>query len=155
MDRTESNSSCRELSNGGLESVVTLLVHWQINYSCASPGKAIQLYHLYIYISIEISAESGCLSICVPAFVPLLQLVTLSTAIHRVLSATHPILNTQYNRRQWRFRPGGQSINSASLEISRPFVAIDSSSKLPSRRLYIFAGESIRSCHPQNHSFCS
>ena len=26
MDRTESNSSCRELSNGGLESVVTLLV---------------------------------------------------------------------------------------------------------------------------------
>ena len=25
----------RELSNGGLESVATLLVRWQINYSCA------------------------------------------------------------------------------------------------------------------------
>ena len=44
MDRTESDSPRRELSNGGLESVVTLLVRWQINYSCASPGKAIQLY---------------------------------------------------------------------------------------------------------------
>ena len=43
MDRTESDSPRRELSNGGLESVVTLLVRWQINYSCASTGKAIQL----------------------------------------------------------------------------------------------------------------
>ena len=32
MDRTESDSPRRELSNGGLESVVTLLVRWQINY---------------------------------------------------------------------------------------------------------------------------
>ena len=44
MDRTESDSPHRELSNGGLESVVILLVRWQINYLCASPGKAIQLY---------------------------------------------------------------------------------------------------------------
>ena len=49
MDRTESDSPRRELFSGGLESVVTLLVHLQINYSCASPGKAIQLYvHMYI-----------------------------------------------------------------------------------------------------------
>ena len=40
----ESDSPRRELSNGGLESVVTLLVRWQINYSWAAPGKAIQLY---------------------------------------------------------------------------------------------------------------
>ena len=33
MDQTESDSPRRELSNGGLESVVTLLVRWQINYS--------------------------------------------------------------------------------------------------------------------------
>ena len=35
MDRTESDTPRRELSNGGLESVVALLVRWQINYSCA------------------------------------------------------------------------------------------------------------------------
>ena len=50
MDRKESDSPCQELSNAGLESVVTLLVCWQIDYSCASPGKAIQwyvcMYHL-------------------------------------------------------------------------------------------------------------
>ena len=50
MDRTESDSLCRELSNGGLESVATLLVHLQIDYSCASPGKAIQLYQNYLKI---------------------------------------------------------------------------------------------------------
>ena len=36
MDRTESNAPLRELSNGGLESVVTLLVRLQIDYSCES-----------------------------------------------------------------------------------------------------------------------
>ena len=35
MDRTESDSPRRELSNGGLESVVTLLICWQIDYSWA------------------------------------------------------------------------------------------------------------------------
>ena len=33
MDRKDLDSPCRELSNGGLESVVTLLVRWQIDYS--------------------------------------------------------------------------------------------------------------------------
>ena len=47
MDRTESDSPRRELSNGGLKGVVTLLVCWQINYSCASPRKAIQLYFVW------------------------------------------------------------------------------------------------------------
>ena len=37
------NSPRRELSNGGLGIVVTLLVAYQINYSCASAGSAIQL----------------------------------------------------------------------------------------------------------------
>ena len=49
MDWTESGSPRRELSNGGLESVVTLLVRWQIDYSCAFPGKAIQLYCLSLH----------------------------------------------------------------------------------------------------------
>ena len=40
------NSPRQELSNGGLGIVVTLLVSCQSNYSCASPGKAIQLYML-------------------------------------------------------------------------------------------------------------
>ena len=44
MDRKDLDSPCREFSNGGLESVTTLLVCWQIDYSCASTGKAIQLY---------------------------------------------------------------------------------------------------------------
>ena len=48
MDRTEPDSPRRELSNGGLESVVTLLVCWQNNYSCASTGSAIQLYTVSI-----------------------------------------------------------------------------------------------------------
>ena len=43
MDQTELDSPRREFSNGGLESVITLLVRWQINYSCASTGKTIQL----------------------------------------------------------------------------------------------------------------
>ena len=37
------DSPRRELSNGGLESIVTLLVRLKIDYSGASPGKAIQL----------------------------------------------------------------------------------------------------------------
>ena len=44
MDRKDLDSPRRALSNGGLESAVTLLVCWQIDYSRASPGKAIQLY---------------------------------------------------------------------------------------------------------------
>ena len=44
MARKDLNSPHRELSNGGLESFVTLLVAYQIDYSCASTGKAIQLY---------------------------------------------------------------------------------------------------------------
>ena len=44
MDRRESDSTRRELSNGGLESVVTLLVHRQIIFLCASTGGPIQLY---------------------------------------------------------------------------------------------------------------
>ena len=43
MDWKDLDSPHRELSNDGLESVVTLLIRWQIDYSCASPGKAIQL----------------------------------------------------------------------------------------------------------------
>ena len=60
MDRTELDSPRRELSNGSLESVVTLLVRWQINYSCASPGKAIQLYlQLLLLNPPEFAAGSG------------------------------------------------------------------------------------------------
>ena len=44
MDRKYLDSPRQELSNGGLESVVTLLVRWQMDYSCASTGSAIQLY---------------------------------------------------------------------------------------------------------------
>ena len=44
MARKDLNSPRRELSNGGLESFVTLLVAFQIDYSCAPTGKAIQLY---------------------------------------------------------------------------------------------------------------
>ena len=44
MVRKDVDSPRRELSSGGLESVVTLLVRWQINYLFASPRKKIQLY---------------------------------------------------------------------------------------------------------------
>ena len=44
MDQKYLDSPCQELSNGGLESVVTLLVRWQIDYSSASTGSAVQLY---------------------------------------------------------------------------------------------------------------
>ena len=40
MDRKDLDSPRWGLSNDGLESVVTLLVRWEINYSCASPGKS-------------------------------------------------------------------------------------------------------------------
>ena len=44
MDRIDLNSPRQELSNGALESVVTLLGRWQIDYSCACRWSAIQLY---------------------------------------------------------------------------------------------------------------
>ena len=34
MDPADLNSPCQELSNGGLENVVALLVRWQINFLC-------------------------------------------------------------------------------------------------------------------------
>ena len=43
MDPADLVAPRREISNGGLGSIATLLVRWQISYSCASPGKAIQL----------------------------------------------------------------------------------------------------------------
>ena len=48
MDWKDLDSPRRDLSDGGLKSVVTLLVRWQIYYSCASTGKAIQLNYFYI-----------------------------------------------------------------------------------------------------------
>ena len=44
MDRKESDSHRRELSNAGLKSVVTLLVRWEINFLLAHIGRPIQLY---------------------------------------------------------------------------------------------------------------
>ena len=41
--RIDLNSPYRELSNGGLESVITLLVRRKIIFSCASRWSAIQL----------------------------------------------------------------------------------------------------------------
>ena len=46
MDRTkiylvDLNSPCQELSTGGLQIAVTILVHWQINVSCACSRSAI------------------------------------------------------------------------------------------------------------------
>ena len=35
IDREDLDSPRREISNGGLKSVVTRLVRWQIKYSCA------------------------------------------------------------------------------------------------------------------------
>ena len=49
MARKDLNSPRRELSNGGLERVVTLLAACQIDYSCASPGKEIQLQVLQLF----------------------------------------------------------------------------------------------------------
>ena len=36
IDPADLDSPHRELSNGGLKSVVALLVRWQINFSCVS-----------------------------------------------------------------------------------------------------------------------
>ena len=43
IDPADLDSSRRELPNGGLKSVVTLLVHWQINFLSAHIGRPIQL----------------------------------------------------------------------------------------------------------------
>ena len=43
MVKADLGSPCRELSNGGLESVVTLLVRWQIDFLLARIGRSIQL----------------------------------------------------------------------------------------------------------------
>ena len=43
-DLADLDSLRRELSNGGLKSVVTLLVRWQINFLSACIGRSIQLY---------------------------------------------------------------------------------------------------------------
>ena len=57
MDRKDLDSPRRELSNGGLESVVTLLVRWQIDYLCASTGSTIQLYNVQ-YVTSNILSMS-------------------------------------------------------------------------------------------------
>ena len=44
MDPADLNSSCQELSNGGLGIAVALLVRWQINFLSARIGRPIQLY---------------------------------------------------------------------------------------------------------------
>ena len=44
MYQADLDSSCRDLSNGGLRIVVALLVCWQIDFSCVSTGGPIQLY---------------------------------------------------------------------------------------------------------------
>ena len=43
MDKADLDSPRLDLSNGGLKSVVALLVRWQIYFSCASTGGPIQL----------------------------------------------------------------------------------------------------------------
>ena len=44
IDTADLDSPRRELSNGGLKSVVALLVRWQINFLSARIGRSIQLY---------------------------------------------------------------------------------------------------------------
>ena len=44
LDQADLESPRRGLSNGGIRIVVTLLVHWQLNFVCASTGGPIQLY---------------------------------------------------------------------------------------------------------------
>ena len=44
LTETDLNSPHRELSNGGLKSVVAPLVRWQINFLSARIGRSIQLY---------------------------------------------------------------------------------------------------------------
>ena len=44
MKPTYLDSPCRELSNGGLGIIVTLLVHRGIDFLCVSTGDPIQLY---------------------------------------------------------------------------------------------------------------
>ena len=41
--KADLDSPCRELSNGGLESIATLLVRWQIDFLSARIGRPIQL----------------------------------------------------------------------------------------------------------------
>ena len=47
IDPADLDSPRRELSNGGLKSVVALLVRWQINFLSARIGRSIQLYHFF------------------------------------------------------------------------------------------------------------
>ena len=47
IDKVDLNSPHRELSNGGLRIVVTLLVHRQNDFSCASRSSAIQLNDVF------------------------------------------------------------------------------------------------------------
>ena len=42
IDPADLDSPCRELSNGGLKSIVTLLVRWQINFLSARIGRPMQ-----------------------------------------------------------------------------------------------------------------
>ena len=45
IDPADLDSPRRELSNGGLKSVVALLVRWQIDSLSARIGRSIQMYH--------------------------------------------------------------------------------------------------------------
>ena len=50
LNQADLDSPRRELSNGGLKSVVTLLVCWQINFLLARNERPI---HLYVHLLIK------------------------------------------------------------------------------------------------------
>ena len=52
MDRTESDSPRREFSNGGLESVVTLLVRWQKIIIRVRPQEKQSSCNIYLILSL-------------------------------------------------------------------------------------------------------
>ena len=64
LDQADLNSPRRDLSNGGLGIVVTLMVCLKINFACASTGGSIQLYLFWInvkYYSVVVSGMYTCI----------------------------------------------------------------------------------------------
>ena len=53
MDQLNLDSPRRKVSVHGLGFVVALSIHWQINFSAASTGGAIQLYELRWHLIAE------------------------------------------------------------------------------------------------------
>ena len=95
-DHSDLNFPRQEISNGGLESVVTLLVRWENNFSSARIGCPIQLYCYLPRVSIPATAIQCLVAYVVQKhlfmeFWPSLMYNSIACPLRSVLNNSKPV----------------------------------------------------------------